>query len=177
MTTANDLMEMRQLTAKDLGKAVQDSGVAQTTSANLTASDMLMLARHLAAIGCGVDIAQMQGPLEQFQPYYQKVLEQAADEGYVDETDEGWTFTLAVPLKTKFINEGTIEEVNVRRPMVEELRDNPAIKDPYKQGVARLRKLSGMKPQDIDNLGMGDWNLIMATLTGYVEMVLGRHRV
>lgn len=165
-------MEMRQLTAKDLGKAVMESGVSIDTP-----SSMLLLARHLAAIGCDVDISTMQGALEEFQPYYHEVLRQAADEGYVDETDTGWTFSLAHPVIGKFADAARIEEINVRRPMVEELRDNPGIKDPYKQGVARLRKLSGLKPQDIDSIGLGDYNLIISTLTGYVEMVLGRHQI
>ena len=146
-------VEIRQLTAKDLGAAVMVSGVSIDTP-----SSMLLLARHLAALGADMDIAQMQGSLEDFQPYYQEVLKQAADEGYVDETDTGWTFTLAHPIQGQFANNSLIEEIHIRRPLVEELRDNPSIRDPYKQGVARLRKLSGLKPQDLDNIPLGDYN-------------------
>lgn len=165
-------LEMRQLTAKDLGQAVMASGVSIDTP-----SSLLVLARHLAAIGCDVDISSMSGPLEEFQPYYQEVLRQSSDEGYIEETDEGWECTLAVPIEGKFVNNSVISEITIRRPMVEELRDNPAIKDPYKQGAARLRKLTGMKLQDIDKMSIGDFNLIIATISGYVEMVLGRHQV
>ena len=105
------------------------------------------------------------------------VLEQAANQCYVDETDTGWDFELAVPIASKFANQSLLEVITCRRPNVEELQDNPGIHDPFKQGVARLRKLTGMKAQDIEVIALGDYNQIIATVTGYVELVLGRHKV
>ena len=166
-----EFTEMRQLTAKDLGQAIASSGVSLDTP-----STMVLLARHLAAIALDVhDNSFSEMSLEDFQPFYQEVLRQAAEEGYADDTGDGWAFQLAIPVESKFPGQEPKTEFVVRYPKLNDLRDVPGIKDPYKQGVARLRKLSGWKPPDIDSIAIGDYNLIISTLSGYVESVFGRH--
>lgn len=85
------------------------------------------------------------------------------------QADLGLTKTVKLKYPVKLATGQTLEQLEVRRARVGDVRAVAHIESETEQGLALIARVTGLVPEDLDMLDLADLNALQETFRGFTE--------